>query len=281
MRIRKDWMQRYMNPTSILSPQEEGSTASTSKSTSTTTTAAAAATTSQAMEDYSHKYMKPLSIFDFRRKDDVADARVVDFGSTKGGWRLSDDEVIGGYSRGSLSFVPTTPTGTGIGPKCKSPFVRWSGNTDTRIGPKSRAKRSGFCALRCPEFPFGVPLSRYNALELNCRTDGRIYTVNLKVSSYFPDDLYQALITVDPSTSNSTNGDGGCEFLKLILPFNDFILTSGGLERESQRYLDGGVHLEHLGLTIMDGKDGPFQFDLARVRAVNYLDGVIVGDEKI
>lgn len=223
------------------------------------------------------------------------------FGPTKGGWRLSDDEVIGGYSRGSLSLIEPKPNNLYHSDdqsddesfsneneiqnqqqqqqtNGEQPFIRWNGNIDTRIGPSSRAKRSGFCALRCPEFPFGIPLgSKYNALEINCRTDGRVYTVNLKVSSYFPDDLYQALITVDEEQTQMNNKS---EFLTLVLPFSDFVLTSGGLMRENQRYLDGGVHLEHLGFTIMDGKDEPFSFDLARIRSVNYLDGVIVGDDE-
>lgn len=229
--------------------------------------------TSEAMENYRQRPMKPLSIYDFTRADDVADVRSVGFGSTKGGWRLSDDEVIGGFSRGNIQLIDreNQTEDEQLQKQRRQPFIRWTGNIDTRIGPKSRAKRSGFCALRCPEFPFGVPLSNYNALELKCKSDGRVYTVNLKVSSYFPDDLYQALITVEKQKGN--------DFLTVVLPFSDFTLTSSGVIRETQRYLDGGIHLENLGLTIMDDNDGPFQFDLARIRAVNYVDGVIVGDD--
>lgn len=248
------------------------------------------------MESYRHKYMRPLTIFDFKRLDDAADARAVDFGPTTGGWRVSDDEVIKGYSRGTLDLVDGTnddsddgggdggSDGTHVGSddgdtiQEQQPFMRWTGNIDTTIGPESRAKRSGFCAIRCPEFPFGVPISsRYNALEINCRTDGRVYTVNLKVSSYFPDDLYQALITVDGSDSDRDSDNS--EFLTLVLPFTDFVLTSNGLVRQTQRKLDGRIKMEHLGFTLMDGKDGPFKFDLARIRAVNYYHGSIIGDD--
>lgn len=247
------------------------------------------ASDSSAMESFRHNPIQPLTIIDFKHPDDAADARSVDFGPTKGGWRLSDDEVIGGYSRGSLELVDfadnmndddddSQKAGTNNDSLNGRPFIRWTGNVDTRIGPTSRAKRSGFCALRCPEFPFGIPLGgKYNALELNCRTDGRIYTVNLKVSSYFPDDLYQALITVDKETQKEHTKNK--EFLTLVLPFQDFVLTSAGLVTESQRALDGGIKLESLGITIMDGEDGPFQFDLTRIRAVNYFDGMILGDD--
>ena len=308
-RIRQDLFNHYMNPISIAGssstktmlqqPQQQQQQQQQQNS--------------QAMEDYSHKYMKPLSIYDFKRKDDIADVlqtlnnngggsnntsksnnnhnhnnnnneKTMMMKMMKGGWRLSDDEVIQGYSRGTIDLINYHNTSNIDGNdddeknKIKQPFIRWTGNIDTRIGTKSRAKRSGFCAIRCPEVPFGIPLSKYNALEINCRTDGRIYTVNLKVSSYFPDDLYQALITVDMSHNNNNSNSEG-DFLTLVLPFEDFVLTSSGLVRDTQRYLDGGVHLEHLGFTIMDGQDGPFQFDLARIRAVNYRDGIIVGDD--
>jgi len=276
IRIRQDLYNNYMN---------QSSTSSTTK--------IQKSSSSDAMEHFRNIPMKPLTIVDFRNFDDAADARAVDFGATKGGWRVSDDETIGGYSRGKLELIENANTDDAKNVDddkqeqqqheyVKQPFVRWTGNIDTRIGPKSRAKRSGFCAIRCPEFPFGIPLgSRYNALEINCRTDGRIYTVNLKASSYFPDDLYQALITVDPMEvqNQEQQNDTTSEFLTLVLPFTDFALTSGGLVRATQRELDGAIKLDHLGFALMDGLDGPFQFDLARIRAVNYRDGMIIGDD--
>jgi len=255
--------------------------------------------------------MKPLTIFDFKRMDDAADARAIDVGSGKGGWRISDDEVIGGFSRAKFDLVDTTsssttketsssPSSSSPSPSSiQSPFIRWQGNIDTRIGPKSRAKRSGFCAIRCPEFPFGgIPVgNKYNALEVKCRSDGRTYTLNLKVQTYFPDDLYQTLITVQPQdvvelkkkqathkpegSSSSSPPSSLDDFISVVLPFQDFLLTSHGMVKAQQRSLDGGVQLQHFGLTLMDGKDGPFQFDLAGIRLVNYssIDGIIVNDD--
>ena len=300
--------------------------------------------------------MKPLTIIDFSKKDDAADARAVSIGNAQQGWRISDDEVIGGFSRATFKLLHHEP---GMGDKDsfipvhnennnheedqhkedqqlsnqlsnqqhqqqqQQPFVRWSGTIDTRIGPKSRAKRSGFCAIRCPEFPLGgIPVgNKYNALEVLCRTDGRAYTLNLKVQTYFPDDLYQSLITVkkeeveelmelrrkqlknDPrlvsiSSSNSTTATTGATtgastttdstdetsaalgFISVVLPFNDFILTSHGMMKAQQRSLDGGVQLQHMGLTLMDEQDGPFTFDLAKIRLVNYdkEEGKIMND---
>ena len=268
--------------------------------------------------------MKPLTIIDFQHKDDAADAKAVSIGNAKQGWRISDDEVIGGFSRATFKLLQSgddkgdAPQDANINnnheedehkedqhkedqqQQQQQPFVRWSGTIDTRIGPKSRAKRSGFCAIRCPEFPFGgIPVgNKYNALEVLCRTDGRAYTLNLKVQTYFPDDLYQSLITVkkeeveelmelrrkqlknDPklggsnssSSSTATTGETSAAlgFISVVLPFNDFILTSHGMMKAQQRSLDGGVQLQHMGLTLMDEQDGPFTFDLAKIRLVNY-----------
>jgi hypothetical protein len=209
-------------------------------------------------------YNVPLTLFDFTRQDDSADALVAEEGPTKGGWRLSDDGVIDGFSRGTMKLVQTTEdyrrhmdlrpyvvedkrtgaNGTStkaMGNKMETaeqetsterkqsddefqpgdeapsilddiakknaqlmeernnegdqpfiPFIRWEGTLDTRVGENSKATRSGFCALRSPEFPFPINLkNKYNALEIMCRSDGRTYTVNLKISTFMPDDLFQ------------------------------------------------------------------------------------------
>lgn len=64
--------------------------------------------------------------------------------------------------------------------------------------------------------------------------------------------------------------------MRFILPFKDFMLTSRGRMRTQQRALDN-VFLESIGFTLMDGKDGDFCFDLISIRAVNVLEGDIVG----
>ena len=241
--------------------------------------------------DGEHIFKGPVTLFDFGLFDDAYDASIVEESSKKGGWRISDDEVIGGFSRGKMNLIraeedltrvangetiaplPESPRQEDRKPDAEdfTPFIRWHGTLDTRIGQDSKAQRSGFCAVRSPEFPYGACnlATRYNALEFLVRTDGRPYTVNLKVTSFFPDDLYQNFIRIPPNN----------DFVRVILPFRDFLHTSVGRVREVQRILDGSIQVENIGLTLMDGKDGDFQFDLARIRAINYYNGMILGED--
>jgi hypothetical protein len=93
--------------------------------------------------------------------------------------------------------------------------------------------------------------------------------------------MYQGTIDhaqTHPPGSTICHKTGG-SFSRVILPFRSFALTSAGREREVQRKLDGHIKIETIGITLMDGEDGDFEFDLARIRAVNYFDGEILGED--
>lgn len=246
--------------------------------------------------DSDHLLKGPITLFDFADPNDAADAMKASTGPTKGGWRVSDDEVIGGFSRGNMTLIASSEDfqrykrGEELsyslpseGDDAFTPFIRWNGTLDTNIGETSKVQRSGFCAIRAPQFPFsGVNLgASYNALEFTVRSDGRMYTACLTISSYFPDDMYQGIIDIEATHKPGVfiNKETGGKFSKVILPLRSFALTSAGREREIQRRLDGGVRLETVGITLMDGVDGEFEFDLARIRAVNYYDGDILGED--
>lgn len=239
----------------------------------------------------------PLTLFDFSRHDDAVDAaRVGEYNSDA--WRISDDRVIGGFSKAQavLLRTPEDVVGHLSGEEIDSnenttnpgktetddfvPFLRWQGTLDTTIGLQSLAQRSGFAALRSPEFPFnGANLQGlYNALEVTCRTDGRRYTFNLKVSTSIPNDIYQGQI--QSRAKPNVSDDAMLPFERFILPFSNLSLTSMGREREVFRELDDNVCIESVGLALMDGENGDFQLDLAKIRAVNVHDeyGVYEGD---
>lgn len=272
----------------------------------------------------------PITLFDFSDTDDAIDAALIDEGSKKGGWRISDDSTIGGHSRGKFQLIRTPEDyermtlglepaslldliekGQEL-PKLNEddddfvPFVRWNGKIDTRIDKNSDIQRSGFCAIRSPEFPFGgVDLDgRYNGLEITCRSDGRPYSLNLKVDTFIPDDVFQVcnnhrndvcskpvsliclcfvlssqcFINIPPTIESDAEvcPRTGGKFDSVVLLFQHFIVTAGGRMRATQRELDNSVKIQSIGFTLMDGVDGDFQFDLAKIRAVNYDErGVI------
>ena len=270
----------------------------------------------------------PITLFDFALASDAVDAALVDETSKKGGWRISDDSVMGGFSKATFQLIQTSQDykkymsgktidvpleelqikmeeeakqdeeedpfeedAAGIKddetPEHESdvsefvPFVRWKGTIDTRIPPGTDIQRSGFCAIRSPEFPFGgADLGgRYNGLEIMCRSDGRYYSLLLNVETMIPDDVYQCFINIPPTIPKEEYicPETGGKFDKVVLLFQHFIVTSGGRMRATQRELDNAVRIESIGLTLMDGIDGDFEFDLARIRAINYDDTGIIG----
>jgi len=287
----------------------------------------------------------PVPLFDFRRRDDAADVRdSLRPGRTRGlfgGWRVSDDSVIGGYSTSQMDFIEDDKEEEDI-KNTSPPFLRWSGTISTDINHQSQlaknVTRSGFAAVLSPEFPYAANLgNKYKALEICCRTDGRTYAVNLHVETMFPEDMYQGFIvggtgeqsisadddddnlsqervytneeeesstekavelpeesldvrkhlqnrrdlirrTTLSSDDHPYHGHPPTGFQRFILPFKDFALTSRGRLRLNQRDLDGAVNIDAIGFTLMDGVDGHFCFDLVSLRAVNVLQGEVVGN---
>ena len=115
----------------------------------------------------------------------------------------------------------------------------------------------------------------------------RIFTMNLRVTSALNDDIYQGHLSLDHPTTTDTNSiptstddvnDGIDDkvslppFRTFVIPFDELILTARGREREFQRRLMGSVDIESIGFLLMDNIEGPFQFDIAQIRAVNCLD---------
>jgi hypothetical protein len=290
-----------------------------------------------------HPYA-PVALFDFTRSHDVADARHVSPNRQYDGWRIADDRVIGGYSHATANLIQTTrdlykysstprhqyqqqsitaagkstirnveksdlnenddDDGEDHHEPLARPFLRWTGHLDTTIGMSSRAQRSGFAALKSPEFSIGNGANlrgAYSALEIVCRTDGRVYTVQLQIGGTLMSpssggdgvNVFKGHIDVEATTPSNTTtnyiGEQGDDYGNedqqqlqqhqqpqqywdvLYLPFADFSLSDK--KSSNDRQLDDKVCIESIGFTLMDGKDGPFCFDLARIRAVNFYNG--------
>jgi Complex I intermediate-associated protein 30 (CIA30) len=241
-------------------------------------------------------FRAPIDLFNFQNHDDAADARCLSAGR-HGEWRISDDEVIGGYSRSDLFLIsnmkdqervirgeaPDTFTSTSTNLDMQDsdfiPYIRWKGVLDTRIGPTSNVSRSGFCAIKSPEFLFGIDLrGKYNALELQMRADGRRYIVNLHVLTMFPGDLYQIAVS-SPSNKDQNIPLHEVPFTRVLLPFIHFRHTLHGRIRDVERKLDYGANLDSIGVTLMDGVDGSFEMDVKSIRAVNCFHGDVIGED--
>ena len=120
----------------------------------------------------------PVTLFDFSYLDDAIDAANVDETNKKGGWRISDDSVIGGHSKSSMPLIRTSDDykrhmrgevlvnlvdqleqedgalmspdkGEEEGEEAVEfvPFIRWKGTIDTRVDPSSEVQRSGKLSL--------------------------------------------------------------------------------------------------------------------------------------
>jgi hypothetical protein len=55
--------------------------------------------------DTDHLLKGPIRLFDFADHNDAVDAATVS--AKEGSWRISDDEVIGGFSRSSMAMIRT------------------------------------------------------------------------------------------------------------------------------------------------------------------------------
>lgn len=162
------------------------------------------------------------------------------------------------------------------------PFIRWKGAIDTRVNKEKKVQRSGFCTIFSPEFPVGgVDLGgRYNGIEIMCRSDGRPYSLNLKVESFIADDLFQCFINIPPTIAPGSQicQVTGDKFDRVVFLFHHFVATAGGKLRATQRILDNSIKIQSIGITLMDGADGDFEFDLSRIRAVNFGETGVIGD---
>lgn len=261
----------------------------------------------------------PITLFDFSTLEDAADAASVEEDSdNKTVWRTTNDSIIGGYSRAKMQLVRTSEEYDKIrkgiefthtpsdwdqitkeddasededdderdnvlqSDQAFTPFIRWAGTLDTRVNKEKKVERSGFCTIFSPEFPMGgVDLGgRYNGIEVMCRSDGRPYSLNLKVESFIADDLFQCFINIPPTIepgSQDCQVTGG-RFDKVVFLFDHFVATAGGKLRARQRKLDNSVKIQSIGITLMDGTNGDFEFDLSRIRAVNFDETGVIGD---
>lgn len=73
----------------------------------------------------------------------------------------------------------------------------FEGTLDTRTNPQlENMRKSGYAAIKSPEFEPLLDLGGYTGLELRVRSDERIYVAQLKNARLSEDDLFQTVLPV-------------------------------------------------------------------------------------
>ena len=229
--------------------------------------------------------------------------------ATASRWISGSDSSIGGMSECSLSFEEgkdevdedgrqPPPGAEGVEGEEPSPvavvpegggFLKFTGTVSLECAPGKDLFRTGYCAMRSPMFEPALDLDVFEGLRMRVRTDGRAYSVNVKVDSIVDEDLYQGFVLVPSSFGDAKEGgdgggdtgvegleeedeedEGNAPWVEVELPFRNLILTYGGSPKVEQRKLERGdkVRLQSIGITIADGVEGDFRFDLQEVKAV-------------
>ncbi|MEL7538715.1 MAG: CIA30 family protein [Pseudomonadota bacterium] len=148
------------------------------------------------------------------------------------GWRVVNDNVMGGRSDGGFDVVDDE--------------LRFAGITNTRGG--------GFSSIRSQ--PLDLDLTAYTGIRVRVRADGRRYTWRLTTDAriYGREVAYWA--------NFATVAD---EWQEVDIPFADFVPRFRG------RTLDGPPldtsQIRGMGLMIYDNLDGPFALTLDSVQA--------------
>jgi hypothetical protein len=92
------------------------------------------------------------------------------------------------------------------------------------------------------------------------------------VSSFIPDDVsFQGHIQMSPTDSDMEEEEDGLKFDKFVLPFTDFRLTGGNVKTHGS--WTTRFKIQSIGLTLVDGQNGDFIFDLVTDSSSQYARG--------
>ncbi|MEM8984271.1 MAG: CIA30 family protein [Pseudomonadota bacterium] len=148
------------------------------------------------------------------------------------GWRVVNDNVMGGRSDGDFAIVDKE--------------LRFTGRTNTRGG--------GFSSIRSQRL--ALNLSAFAGLRVRVRADGRRYTWRLTTDAR----VYGRQVSYWADFETTAG-----EWQDIDIAFSDFIPQFRG------RLLDGPTldtsNIQGMGLMIYDKLDGPFDLQLASVHA--------------
>ncbi len=148
-------------------------------------------------------------------------------------WKSVNDGVMGGVSEGG--------------------FKRTASNTLLFSGTLSLENNGGFASIRA-ELP-ALDLSGLSGIVVKARGDGRTYWIELRVARQLSASSYRAFL---PTARG--------EWRETRIPLGDFKLQAFGSNLPGAS-LDP-AEVTSVGFTIADKKPGPFELEIASVKAV-------------
>ncbi|MEI6537637.1 MAG: CIA30 family protein [Verrucomicrobiaceae bacterium] len=148
-------------------------------------------------------------------------------------WISVNDGVMGGVSKGG--------------------FKRTDAGTMVFSGDLSLENNGGFASMRSK--PNAMDLSGVSSIAVKAKGDGRTYWLELRVARQMGASSYRADL---PTTAG--------EWKDVVVPLKDFKLQAFGMQLPSGPIDPSKV--ESIGFTLADKKAGPFELEVASVRAV-------------
>lgn len=162
-------------------------------------------------------------------------ASVVEFDEKKSfGWRVVDDGVMGGLSKGKLEV-----SDDGI--------LKFSGKL-------SLENNGGFSSIRTEKTK--LDLSSADGLVARVRGDGRTYQMRLGTDARF-----RGMEVSFMAEFETVKG----KWTEVRVPFEDFVGSFRGMTLKNEKFDPSKI--ERLGLLIADKKSGPFELQVDWIRA--------------
>ncbi len=161
--------------------------------------------------------------------------------------------------------------------------------------PLIEDSKGGFCNFRTADLRM-PDLAAFDGLAVRVKTDGRPYLLNLRPKEHSSDDVYQAYDKaggaaphavwvalgermVSDSLARRRLHAPARQWVTLAMAARDFRLVTRGVMREDQYELELSS-VSGMGVTIADGSNGPFSFEIQWMRAFEGVDTIpfYVGD---
>ena len=164
----------------------------------------------------------------------AADRTIFDFqtATNTAAWQIVNDDVMGGVSRGGF---------------------RLTNGVAVFRGEVSLENNGGFASVR--SLPARHDLAGCDAFVIRARGDGRSYKFSARTARSFDSAIYQASFTTKKG-----------EWEEHRLPLAQFVPTFRGRVLSSEPPLDP-AKVTSVGFLISDKQEGPFQLEVAWIKA--------------